>query len=100
MATAPARLLPGQVHQLAVDAVKELNVDIDSSRSKNVSKFSEVHFDVVIMVCGDANEEKQRSRHRQVVLGLRRPQEVEQYQQIPRSARPDGADIQTGSTAA
>lgn len=40
----------------AVKVMAEAGVDISSQRSKNVSKLSDVNFDVVVTVCGHADE--------------------------------------------
>lgn len=40
----------------AVRVMKEAGVDISVHRSKNVSELSDVPFDVVVTVCGNANE--------------------------------------------
>ncbi len=47
---------PQGVNRLAVQVMKEAGVDISSGRSKNVSELSDVQFDYVITLCGDANE--------------------------------------------
>lgn len=44
------------VNPLAVKAMAEAGVDISSHTSKNVAEFSGRTFDVVITVCGHANE--------------------------------------------
>lgn len=47
---------PVGVNPLAVEVMKEINLDISSHRSKSVSEFLEQKFDTVITVCDNANE--------------------------------------------
>lgn len=44
------------VHPLAIEALKEIGIDISEKRSKNLSEFDGQKFDYVITLCGDANE--------------------------------------------
>jgi arsenate reductase len=44
------------VNPLAIEAVREINVDISSHRSKSVSEFLDEKFDMVITVCDKANK--------------------------------------------
>ncbi len=41
----------------AVSAMKEAGVDISAQRSKRLDELKDVEFDLVITVCGDANEQ-------------------------------------------
>jgi arsenate reductase len=50
--TAPS----GQVHPLAVKAMREVGIDISKNLPKNVDQFLSESFDYVITVCGGANE--------------------------------------------
>jgi arsenate reductase (thioredoxin) len=45
-----------RVHPLAVDAMRELGIDISGHRSKTLAAFAGEHFDYVITVCDRANE--------------------------------------------
>jgi arsenate reductase len=47
---------PVGVNPLAIEVMREINVDISSSRSKSVSEFVNENFDTVITVCDKANE--------------------------------------------
>lgn len=44
------------VNPTAINALKEIGIDISGHRSKNLSEFDEQSFDYVITLCGDANE--------------------------------------------
>lgn len=46
----------GYVHPLAIEAMKEIGIDISQGESKSVDAFRSVPFDVVITVCDDAAE--------------------------------------------
>lgn len=45
-----------KVHPLAVKVLGEVGIDISNNTPKNVDQFLSQHFDYVITVCGDANE--------------------------------------------
>ncbi len=47
---------PKGLNPLAVQAMKELNIDISGHQSKDVSIFDGQHFDLVITVCDNAKE--------------------------------------------
>ena len=47
---------PSHVNTLAIAVMKEIDIDISSRRSKNLSEFDGQTFDYVITLCGDANE--------------------------------------------
>jgi arsenate reductase len=47
----------GRVHPLAVQALKDVGIEIPGARSKSVDEFHDVPFDVVITLCDDAAEE-------------------------------------------
>lgn len=47
---------PSHVRPLAVEAMKEIGVDISGHRSKSVDEFLGQPFDYVITVCDNANE--------------------------------------------
>lgn len=47
----------GYVSPLAIEAMREIGVDISAHRSKSVSEFVGQHFDAVITVCDSAAEE-------------------------------------------
>jgi arsenate reductase len=44
----------GYVHPLAIQVMAELGIDISTQRSKSVSEFRDVDFDLVIAVCDEA----------------------------------------------
>jgi len=44
------------VHPLAIQVMKEIDIDISRHRSKLVDEFKEITFDVVVTVCDQANE--------------------------------------------
>lgn len=44
------------VHPLAIEVMKEIDIDISDHRSKNLSEFNGQKFDYVITLCGSANE--------------------------------------------
>ena len=46
----------GYVHPLAIEAMKEIDIDISQGESKSVDAFRSVPFDMVITVCDDAAE--------------------------------------------
>lgn len=46
----------GYVHPLAIEAMKEIGIDISQGESKSVDVFRSVPFDAVITVCDDAAE--------------------------------------------
>ena len=45
-----------RVHPLALEAMREIGVDITAQRSKTLDEFEGQHFDYVITVCDRANE--------------------------------------------
>jgi arsenate reductase len=45
-----------RVHPLAIEAMREVRVDISDQRSKTLDELSGQHFDYVITVCDRANE--------------------------------------------
>jgi arsenate reductase len=47
---------PSQVRWEAVEAMREIGIDISGHRSKSVDEFAGQEFDYVITVCDDANE--------------------------------------------
>ncbi len=48
---------PVEVNPLAVEAMREIGIDISAQRSKSVSEFEGRRFDTVITVCDSAAEE-------------------------------------------
>ncbi len=46
----------GYVHPLAIDAMKELDVDLSNATSKSLERFLEDPFDLVVTVCDNAKE--------------------------------------------
>ena len=51
-----AGIYPSYVRQLAIEAMRELNIDISGQRSKSVEEFVDQDIDYVITVCDHANE--------------------------------------------
>lgn len=47
---------PSHVRPLAIEAMREIRIDISSHRSKSVNEFAGQEFDTVITVCDAANE--------------------------------------------
>ncbi len=47
----------GQVHPLAIQALKEIGIEVPDARAKSVDEFRQAAFDVVITVCDSAAEE-------------------------------------------
>lgn len=47
---------PSRVNPLAIEAMKEVGIDISGHRSKSVEEFAGQRFDVVITVCDNARE--------------------------------------------
>jgi arsenate reductase (thioredoxin) len=47
---------PGRVNPLAIEAMREIGIDISGHRSKSVEEFRGQEFDYVITVCDKANE--------------------------------------------
>jgi ArsR family transcriptional regulator, arsenate/arsenite/antimonite-responsive transcriptional repressor / arsenate reductase (thioredoxin) len=54
--TVSAGTEPGEIHPLAIKAMAELNIDIQSQQSKNILEFTDQHFDYIITVCDRARE--------------------------------------------
>ena len=46
----------GHVHPLAVQAMKELEIDISTDESKSLDQFQNQPFDIVVTVCDNAKE--------------------------------------------
>lgn len=46
----------GYVHPLAIQVMNEIGIDISSHRSKNLNEFKDSKIDVVITVCGKADQ--------------------------------------------
>ena len=46
----------GYVHPLAIEAMREIGIDISSHRSKHLSEFLEQPVETVITVCGNADQ--------------------------------------------
>jgi arsenate reductase (thioredoxin) len=51
-----AGIYPSYVRPLAIEAMRELGIDISSHRSKSVDEFTDQEIDYVITVCDHANE--------------------------------------------
>lgn len=52
-----AGVAPTQVRREAMDAMREIGIDISSQRSKSVDEFAGQHFDYVFTVCDNANQQ-------------------------------------------
>ena len=50
-----AGVAPTQVRREAIDAMREIGIDISSQRSKSVDEFAGQRFDYVVTVCDNAN---------------------------------------------
>ncbi len=48
---------PTRVHPLAIEAMREIGIDISAQRSKSMREFLEKKFDAVITVCDTAAQE-------------------------------------------
>ncbi len=46
---------PSAVHPLAIEAMREIGIDISRHRSKNLDEFARERFDYVITLCDQAN---------------------------------------------
>lgn len=46
----------GYVHPLAIEAMRELDIDISETRSKNLDEFLDKDVETVITVCGNADQ--------------------------------------------
>lgn len=47
---------PAPVHPLAIEAMKELGIDIAQQRSKSLNEFQDQTFDLVVTLCDQAAE--------------------------------------------
>ncbi|QDT28869.1 arsenate reductase ArsC [Gimesia panareensis] len=46
----------GYVHPLAIEAMRELEIDLSENTSKHLDQFTEQQFDLVVTVCDNAKE--------------------------------------------
>lgn len=46
----------GYVHPMAIEAMKELDIDLSDHSSKSLDQFKEQPFDLVVTVCGNAKD--------------------------------------------
>ncbi len=46
----------GYVHPLAIEAMKELDIDLSQNTSKHLKQFTDQQFDLVVTVCDNAKE--------------------------------------------
>lgn len=46
----------GYVHALAIEAMREIGIDLSAARSKHVEEFAGQSFDLVVTVCDNARE--------------------------------------------
>ncbi|EQD55250.1 arsenate reductase, partial [mine drainage metagenome] len=47
---------PGKVSPYAIEAMKEIGIDISKSKSKDVKEFGDWEFDAVVTVCSEGEE--------------------------------------------
>lgn len=52
-----AGIAPAFVHPRAIQAMREIGIDISGQRSKSMTEFEGRQFDYVITLCGSANEQ-------------------------------------------
>jgi arsenate reductase len=52
-----AGIAPTSVHPRAIQAMREIGIDISGQRSKSMTEFEGLQFDYVITLCGSANEQ-------------------------------------------
>ena len=57
LTVASAGVAPSQVRPEAVEAMREIGIDISEQRSKSVHEFTGEEFDYVITVCDNAKEQ-------------------------------------------
>jgi arsenate reductase len=57
LSVASAGVAPSQVRPEAIEAMREIGIDISEQRSKSVDEFTGEEFDYVITVCDNANEQ-------------------------------------------
>ena len=57
LSVASAGVAPSQVRPEAIEAMREIGIDISEQRSKSVDEFLKQEFDYVITVCDNANEQ-------------------------------------------
>ncbi|QDV52273.1 arsenate reductase ArsC [Gimesia fumaroli] len=46
----------GYVHPLAIEAMRELDIDLSENTSKSLDQFTDEKFDIVVTVCDNAKE--------------------------------------------
>ncbi len=51
-----AGVAPSRVREEAIEAMREIGIDISGQQAKSVDEFAGQHFDYVITVCDNANE--------------------------------------------
>ena len=57
LSVASAGVAPSQVRPEAIEAMREIGIDISEQRSKSIDEFTGEEFDYVITVCDNANEQ-------------------------------------------
>src|ERR1043165_6518566 len=57
LSVASAGVAPSQVRPEAIEAMREIGIDISEQRSKSVDEFTGEEFDYVITVCDNAREQ-------------------------------------------
>src|SRR6476659_538541 len=57
ISVASAGVAPSQVRREAIEAMREIGIDISEQRSKSVDQFAGEEFDYVITVCDNAKEQ-------------------------------------------
>lgn len=90
-----AGVAPMQVRREALDAMSEIGIDISSQRSKSVAEFAGQHFDYVVTVCDNANQQCPmfQGKSERIHWSIEDPAEVEGDAEIKLAAFRRARDI-------